>query len=98
MKKIILKTIQMTHKLFCQTVCLVAVVFCSAAVLAQPKAGDVFPAWTEGHLDIHHINTGKGECAFLMLPDGTTMLVDAGASDRIARVTPAKPDNSRTPG
>jgi len=48
--------------------------------LAQVKVGDTLPSWSEGYLDIHHINTGKGEAAFFMLPDGTTMLVDAGAT------------------
>ncbi len=88
----------MADRLFCKIVCFVAFIFNFATTLAQPKVGDVFPAWTEGHLDIHHINTGKGECAFLIFPDGTTMLVDAGASERTSRVTPAKPDSSRTPG
>ena len=65
----------------------------------QPKTGTVFPAWSEGYLDIHHINTGKGESAFFILPDGTTMLVDAGATQRSKpRVTDPKPDGSRTPG
>ncbi len=64
-----------------------------------PKVGDEFPQWQEGCLDIHHINTGKGECAFNILPDGTTMLVDAGATQRTKpRVTDPKPDGSRTPG
>ncbi len=66
---------------------------------AQLKVGDHLPLWSEGYLDIHHINTGKGECSFLMLPDGTTMLVDAGATARPKpRVTDPKPDGSRTPG
>ena len=76
----------------------ISFLFCSATALSQVKVGDVFPDWSEGYLDIHHINTGKGECAFFILPDGTTMLVDAGASRRTERVTPAKPDDSRTPG
>lgn len=59
----------------------------------------MFPAWSEGYLDIHHINTGKGECAFFLLPDGTTLLVDAGATGRPKpRVTDPRPDGSRTPG
>lgn len=67
--------------------------------LAQIKVGDAFPAWSEGYLDIHHINTGKGESAFFVFPDGTTMLVDAGATARSKpRVTDPKPNNSRTPG
>ena len=89
----------MTHRLFLQTTSLLAAIFCSSALLAQPKVGDVFPAWTEGYLDIHHINTGKGECTFMMLPDGTTMLVDAGAtSSPKPRVTDPKPNADRTPG
>ena len=36
------------------------------------------PAWSEGCLDIHFINSGRGECCFYILPDGTTLLVDAG--------------------
>ena len=35
-------------------------------------------AWSEGYLDIHFISTNRGECAFYILPDGTTMVVDAG--------------------
>lgn len=66
---------------------------------AQLKVGDQFSGWEEGILDIHHINTGKGECAFFMLPDGTTLLVDAGDTQRPKpRVTDARPNNSRTPG
>jgi len=36
------------------------------------------PEWQPGFLDIHHINTGRGDAAFMVFPDGTTMLVDAG--------------------
>jgi beta-lactamase superfamily II metal-dependent hydrolase len=46
------------------------------------------PPWSEGTLDIHYINTGICESAFYILPDGTTMLVDAGAA-----YTSAKPHN-----
>ena len=41
-------------------------------------AGTPLPPWQEGCLDIHAINSGRGECTFFILPDGTTMLVDAG--------------------
>lgn len=34
--------------------------------------------WRNGYLDIHHINTGRGNSCFMIFPDGTTMLVDAG--------------------
>ncbi|MDX9881656.1 MAG: hypothetical protein RBS73_06290 [Prolixibacteraceae bacterium] len=74
---------------------------CGVSLFGQGQVtiGDQLPLWKEGFLDIHHINTGKGECAFFMLPDGTTMLVDAGATARPKpRVTDPKPDGSRTPG
>ncbi len=44
--------------------------------------GQVLPAWSEGELDIHTISTGRGECLFFILPDGTTMVVDAGEFSR----------------
>ena len=43
-------------------------------------AQSVLPPWQEGCLDIHLINTGKGESTFYILPDGTTMLIDAASS------------------
>jgi hypothetical protein len=58
--------------------------------------GEVLPKWTPGTLDIHQINTGRGNAAFLMLPDGTTMLIDAGVTPRA--FTAPKPDASRSPG
>jgi len=58
-------------------------IFAAAALLAAcsqsgPKAGETLPAWQEGELDIHFINSGRGECVFYILPDGTTMVVDCG--------------------
>ena len=44
------------------------------------KVGEVLPAWQEGYLDIHSINTGRGESFFYIFPDGTTMLIDAGGA------------------
>ena len=59
-------------------------------------AGNPLPAWREGWLDIHAINSARGECTFFILPDGTTLAVDAGEfcdyrSTRFANVAP-KPD------
>lgn len=42
------------------------------------EIGKPLPQWSEGYLDIHMINSGSGECAFYVLPDGTTMVVDVG--------------------
>jgi len=41
-----------------------------------------FTAWQKGYLDIHHINTGSGDTSFMILPDGTTLLFDAGKIDQ----------------
>jgi hypothetical protein len=80
--------------------------FAWALLLAAPglaaapaAAGQPLPAWSEGHLEIHHINTGKGESTFLILPDGTTLLIDAGAAPTTPPWgVPARPDASRAPG
>ena len=40
--------------------------------------GQQLLGWEPGFLDIHHINTGRGDAAFMVFPDGTTLLVDAG--------------------
>jgi beta-lactamase superfamily II metal-dependent hydrolase len=37
-----------------------------------------FVPWKEGYLDIHHINTGRGDATFMIFPEGTTLLFDAG--------------------
>ena len=67
-----------------------------AAVVGQP-----LPAWTEGCLDIHSINTGRGESTFYILPDGTTMLIDAAGSLLTTSdkpPTPPKPNKDITSG
>lgn len=83
---------------------LVVVLFVSGTVNAQSKTDTTPIAWKEGYLDIHHINTGRGVCTFMVLPDGTTMMVDAGDIDdslfksQPLTVTPPYPDNSKTAG
>lgn len=42
------------------------------------QAQDTLPPWREGLWDIHHISTGRGNAAFMVFPDGTTLLLDAG--------------------
>jgi beta-lactamase superfamily II metal-dependent hydrolase len=69
------------------------------APLGAQTVGGRLPAWTPGTLDIHQINTGRGNAALLMLPDGTTLLVDAGdGGNRPPRGTPPRPDDSRPTG
>jgi hypothetical protein len=58
--------------------------------------------WQEGFLDIHQISTGRGNAAFIIMPDGTTMLVDAGDLGNVERfqqeIMPALPDDKKKAG
>ena len=68
-------------------------------LLSAQEVSETLSPWTTGTLDIHHINTGKGEAALFILPDGTTLLVDAGHTLRSKpRVTSPRPNSRRTPG
>ena len=68
-------------------------VFCSTLMMCSQN----IPLWEEGYLDIHHINTGRGNATFVVFPDGTTMLIDAGDNNKIdERSVEPKPNNERT--
>jgi hypothetical protein len=57
------------------------------------------PPWTPGTLDIHHIDTGVGNATFILGPDGTTILIDCGATrGGPPASTPLRPDTSRSAG
>ena len=57
------------------------------------KTNETLPPWTEGYLYIHHISTGRGNSAYVVMPDGTTLLIDAGETDQefIESVAPLAP-------
>lgn len=70
------------------------------APAAEPadEVGKTFPDWQEGYLDIHAVNSARGECTFFILPDGTTMLVDAGeAKSQAPNYVPQKPSADVAP-
>ncbi len=75
---------------------------CSLHSFGQ-ELGDQLPSWQEGMMDIHHINTGRGNAAFAILPDGTTLLIDAGEQDptdprtHSLRNAPLHPDYTQMP-
>jgi beta-lactamase superfamily II metal-dependent hydrolase len=73
-------------------------VWVSAAAAQQPTVGAALPPWAPGMLDIHQISTGRGNSALFVMPDGTTMLVDAGAAGDGIPDTDPHPDASRPPG
>jgi beta-lactamase superfamily II metal-dependent hydrolase len=61
--------------------------------------GSVLVPWQPGILDIHHINTGRGNSTLVVMPDGTSLLVDAGASATPGPAMNAlRPDGGRRPG
>lgn len=73
------------------------------AAPAEPVAPDVIGAalapWRPGCLDIHHIATGRGNATFILFPDATSLLIDAGASLNGTDVSVAtRPDASRRAG
>ena len=47
-------------------------------------------------MDIHCLSTGRGDCTLMVMPDGTTMLIDAGDVGPGWHV--AQPNPSKTPG
>ena len=84
----------------------------SVATLALMRAGGVFgqqtgslpvggpmEPWSAGFLDIHHISTGRGNSVLAIGPDGTSLMIDAGAAGGSTEAMgPARPDESRRPG
>ena len=62
-------------------------------------AGDTLPEWKPGVLEIHHIDTGRGNSTLVIYPDQTSLLIDAGEAHSAERtMSPARPDGSRRAG
>jgi beta-lactamase superfamily II metal-dependent hydrolase len=77
----------------------------ASSLLALPlpaqQPGSPLPPWQPGELDIHFLNTGRGDAALLILPDGTTLQFDAGDGGwpiGSPRGVAPKPDASRPAG
>lgn len=57
------------------------------------------PPWTPGTCDIHHVDTGVGNATFILGPDGSTILIDCGATrGGPPASTPLRPNDSRSAG
>ena len=73
----------------------------SALLVSACGGADVLAPWREGYLDIHQISTGRGNATFMILPDGTTMMVDMGdlgdTSHFRQEVMPAVPSSEKSP-
>jgi hypothetical protein len=59
------------------------------------QVGQRITPWVHGTLDIHQISTGRGNAALVVMPDGTTLLIDAG--DDTAPFAEPRPNGSRSP-
>lgn len=59
-----------------------------------------YSGWQAGEMDIHHIYTGRGESNFLIFPDSTSMLIDAGDWNPkdYPKMCEELPDSSRRAG
>ena len=65
----------------------------------QLQMGRSLTAWQPGFLDIHHIATGRGNSSFVQMPDGTTLVVDVGASmSHDEEISVPRPNAERRPG
>ena len=72
---------------------LLAFLFAFTSLYAQ----EYVESWREGYLDIHSIATGKGDASFVIMPDGTTMLIDAGDMTNDRFIAPALPNADKSP-
>jgi hypothetical protein len=69
------------------------------AALPLEGVGSTLSPWRDGNFDIHHIDTGRGNSTLLVLPDGTTLMIDAGAANAPeATSSTAHPNASRRAG
>ena len=48
------------------------------AFIQGVSAQEYLPKWQEGYMDIHTIATGRGDATLVVMPDGTTLMIDAG--------------------
>ncbi len=61
------------------------------------RAQEQLPAWEKGYLDVHFISTGVGNCALMVMPDGTTLLIDPGELDPTSARTQSPRNTPRYP-
>ena len=59
-------------------------------------AQEYLPKWQEGYMDIHTIATGRGDATLVVMPDGTTLMIDAG--DNGKKKDKQHPDTTKRAG
>ena len=66
---------------------------------AADEVGKPLAPCRPGGLDIHHIATGRGDSTLVIGPDGSSLMIDAGASGAAAPpALPPRPSDARRPG
>ncbi|MDD4193617.1 MAG: MBL fold metallo-hydrolase, partial [Mangrovibacterium sp.] len=89
-------------KLFCIKGCVILFISSLSMSCVSPvnEIGQPYKGWEKGEFDIHHIYTGRGESNFLIFPDATSMLIDAGDWDPkdYDKMCELLPDSSRRSG
>lgn len=60
------------------------------------QTAEYLPEWKEGYLDIHTMATGRGDAALIIMPDGTSMMIDVG--DNAKAKDTQHPDATKKPG
>jgi beta-lactamase superfamily II metal-dependent hydrolase len=63
--------------IFRRIILLATLAFTTFLSVGQTKQS--LPPWKKGELDIYQISYGLGNSCYIILPDGTTLLIDAGA-------------------
>ncbi len=70
-----------------------------AADTPQQGPATTLPRWQPGQMDIHHLAIGRGNATLIIMPDGTSMLIDAGASnDGFDVSVTTRPGTTKRPG
>lgn len=75
---------------------LFSIIAALAISLGVAAAQEYLPKWQEGYMDIHTIATGRGDATFIVMPDGTTLLIDAGDNGKLK--DPQHPDTTKRAG
>ena len=71
----------------------------AAPLPAEDAVGQPLRPWRRGGLDIHHIATGKGDSTLIIGPDGSSLMIDAGASSTPPPASlDIRPNAERRPG
>ena len=70
-----------------------------AEMAKHPLVGTTLPKWVKGHFRISMLFNGRGESAFLVMPDSTSLMIDCGDYVFGGRdVVKHLPDDSRRAG